>query len=73
MSEFFLCPTRGSLRFPGRKKQARLPTDQEGHRTKFYESYRKIAGDYDKEFIKRHDDDLTTTLIFVSRAHVEFS
>ena len=48
-----------------------MPTDQEGHRTKFYESYRKVAGEYDKEFIKRHDDDLTTTLIFMSRDHME--
>ena len=72
MSEFFCVQQERRLDFLS-KKQARLPTDQKGHRTKFYESYRKIAGEYDKEFIKRHDDDLTTTLIFVSRAHVELS
>lgn len=43
-----------------------MPTSKEGHRDQFYECYRKVAGEYDKEFLKKHDDDLTTTLIFVS-------
>jgi len=41
------------------------PSTQEHHRTKFYEIYRREAEDYDREFIKRYDEDLNTTLIFV--------
>ena len=35
-------------------------------KARFYEDYRKIAGEYDREFIKKYDEDLNTTLIFVS-------
>ena len=35
-------------------------------RSRFYEDYRKVAEEYDKEFNKRYDEDLNTTLIFVS-------
>ena len=35
-------------------------------RAHFYEIYRKEAEDHDKEFIKKYDEDLNTTLIFVS-------
>ena len=35
-------------------------------RSLFYEDYRKVAEEYDKEFMKRYDEDLNTTLIFVS-------
>jgi len=45
-------------------KQDSLPT-QEDYRTKFYEVYRREAEEYDREFIKRYDEDLNTTLIFV--------
>ena len=38
---------------------------QEDYRAKFYKHYRKEAEEFDKEFIKRHDEDLNTTLIFV--------
>jgi len=41
------------------------PPTQEGYRTKFYEVYRREAEEYDREFIKRYDEDLNTTLIFV--------
>ena len=34
-------------------------------RPRFYEGYRKLAEEYDKEFDKRYDEDLNTTLIFV--------
>ena len=37
-------------------------------RSRFYEDYRKVAEEYDKEFMKRYDEDLSTTLIFVSPA-----
>ena len=32
----------------------------------FYEDYRSVAEQYDKQFLKKHDEDLSTTLIFVS-------
>jgi len=41
------------------------PPTQEDYRTKFYEVYRREAEDYDRESIKRYDEDLNTTLIFV--------
>ena len=46
-------------------KQDELPAqgDLQAH---FYDHYRKVAEEYDKEFLKRHDEDLNTTLIFVS-------
>ena len=46
-------------------KQDAVPA-QEDHRARFYEDYRKVAEEYDKEFLKKHDEDLNTTLIFVS-------
>ena len=48
-------------------KHGVLPTN-EGHRVQFYDNYRKVAEEYDKEFVKQHDEDLNTTLIFVSLA-----
>ena len=42
------------------------PVDQEDHQARFYEAYRKVAEEYDKEFLKKYDEDLNTTLIFVS-------
>ena len=48
-----------------RKKQDPEPP-QEDLRAEFYAHYRKEAEEYDKEFVKKHDDDLNTTLIFVS-------
>ena len=39
---------------------------QEDHRARFYEDYRKVAEEYDRGFLKKRDDDLNTTLIFVS-------
>ena len=39
----------------------------EDPRSRFYEDYRNVAEEYDKEFMKRYDEDLNTTLIFVSR------
>lgn len=34
-------------------------------RVKFYDKYYKVAGEYDKVFMKKHEEDLNTTLIFV--------
>ena len=39
---------------------------QEDHQSRFYAEYRKVAEEYDKEFLKKYDEDLNTTLIFVS-------
>ena len=38
----------------------------EDFRARFYETYRQEAEEYDREFIKKYDEDLNTTLIFVS-------
>ena len=38
----------------------------EDYRARFYEKYRREAEDYDTEFIMKYDEDLDTTLIFVS-------
>ena len=35
-------------------------------RVKFYDKYHKVAEEYDKVFMKKHEEDLNTTLIFVS-------
>ena len=32
----------------------------------FYDHYREVTEEYDKEFLKKHDEDLNTTLVFVS-------
>lgn len=42
-----------------------MPPTKVDHRIKFYDRYRKEAEEYDKEFMKKHDEDLNTTLIFV--------
>ena len=44
------------------------PLTQEDYRARFYSDYRKVAEEYDKEFLKKYDEDLNTTLIFVSPA-----
>ena len=44
-----------------------MQPNQDDLRTQFYEHYRKEADDYDKEFMKKYDEDLNTTLIFVRR------
>jgi hypothetical protein len=53
------------LRRPHSQKQDVVPV-REDHQAKFYEDYRKVAEEYDKEFLKKHEEDLDTTLIFVS-------
>ena len=58
---------RALLKPPRNRKQDTLPI-QEDHRAQFFEDYRKEAEEYDREFIKKYDEDLNTTLIFVSLA-----
>ena len=53
----------GTLLFDRRQD---VPSAQEDHRAQFFENYRREAEEYDKEFIKKYDEDLNTTLIFVS-------
>ena len=43
-----------------------MPPVQEDHEAQFYKGYRTVAEEYDKEFVKKYDEDLNTTLIFVS-------
>ena len=43
-----------------------LPSTPDDIRSRFYEDYHQVAEEYDKEFNKRYDEDLNTTLIFVS-------
>ena len=56
------------LDLPQRQKQGPI-TQQDHLRTEFYKHYQREAADYDKEFMKKYDDDLNTTLIFVRLAH----
>ena len=43
-----------------------MRSSPEDIRFRFYEDYREVAEEYDEEFNKRYDEDLNTTLIFVS-------
>jgi len=52
-----------------RSQKKGLPPTAEDYRARFYEIYRQEAEDHDKEFIKKYDGDLNTTLIFVSLSH----
>lgn len=35
-------------------------------RIEFYDKFQRAADDYDRDFIKKYDEDMNTTLIFVS-------
>ena len=50
-----------------RKKEGPL-SRQEYLRVRFYKHYQREAEEYDREFMKKYDEDLNTTLIFVSLA-----
>ena len=65
MGRFLFSLTRVSLRLSLSPKRDALPI-QEDPQAEFYKNYRKVAEEYDKEFLKKHDEDLNTTLIFVS-------
>ena len=47
-------------------KENDITPAQEDLQARFYNEYHKVAEEYDKEFLKKYDDDLNTTLIFVS-------
>lgn len=38
---------------------------QDGREARFYDHYRKVSEEYDKDFLKKYGEDLDTTLIFV--------
>ena len=63
---YYYC--QSTVETPGSQKK-HLPPTVENYRTQFYETYRKEAKDYDEEFIKKYDQDLDTTLIFVCYAY----
>ena len=67
--KFFCARQWASLRSSCSPKHDIAPI-QEDNRARFYEDYRKVAEEYDKEFLKKHDEDLNTTLIFVSSTWV---
>ena len=64
MSKLRFVPTRTPLKTHSRKQD--VSSTPEDFRAQFFEHYRKEAEDYDKEFMKKYDEDLNTTLIFVS-------
>ena len=64
-SNFFRPTAQLLLRSWCSQKMEDFPT-QEDHQARFYEHYREVAERHDKEFLKKHDEDLNTTLIFVS-------
>ena len=37
-----------------------------GARVEFYDKFQREADEYDRDFMKKYDEDLNTTLIFVS-------
>ena len=57
--------SRKSTLKPSSSQEKISPLIVEELRGKFYKHYREEAGKHDKEFLKKHDEDLNTTLIFV--------
>ena len=55
------------LNSPQRRKEGLI--SQQDLRAEFYKHYQKEATEYDREFMKKYDDDLNTTLIFVRPPH----
>jgi hypothetical protein len=50
------------------RKQGVFTANRENHQAQFYKDYRRAAEEYDKEFLRKYNEDLNTTLIFVSTA-----
>ena len=65
MGKFPLVPDPSATKSARNSQQDAQPT-QENHRTRFFEHYQKEAEEYDREFLKKYNEDLNTTLIFVS-------
>ena len=49
-----------------RRRGDSLKFPREVLRARFYKNYRKVAEEYDKEFVKRYGADLNMTAMFVS-------
>jgi hypothetical protein len=62
----YLSRLASTLPNPSYSPEQDVTPTQDDYRTRFYDSYHKVAEEYDKEFLKKHDEDLNTTLIFVS-------
>ena len=52
------------------RKKVDPVSKQEHFRIEFYKRYQKEAEGYDKVFMKKYEDDLNNTLIFVSLGHL---
>ena len=70
-SKFFTL-TRVSLRLSCSQNQAPSTTNQDDHQAEFYKHYHEVAAKFDQEFLKKYNDDLDTTLIFVSSLYEGF-
>ena len=64
MGRFFSPSTKISMTTSHSQNQGTSQT-QDDHEARFYDSYRKVAEEYDKDFLKKYGEDLDTTLIFV--------
>ena len=49
-----------------------LPIKNDDARLDFYTMYKKEATEYDTDYVKKYDEDLNTTLIFVRRPMLLF-
>ena len=65
MGRVSFAPDWNIAKTPCNRKQDIL-SPQEDHRSEFYKHYRREAEEYDREFMEKYDEDLNTTLIFVS-------
>ena len=63
------CISSTTVIYLSHRKEKDWEFPQEDLRAQFYEHYHKEAEEYDKDFMKKHDEDLNTTLIFVGYAH----
>ena len=64
MGKFLSHLAKMSLTTSRSQKRDALST-QDGNEARFYDSYRKVAEEYDKDFLNKYGGDLDTTLIFV--------
>jgi hypothetical protein len=68
-------PTTGQVSFSHPRQKTWLTTSrsenpgplpsQVDYEAPFYANYRKVAEEYDKDYLKKYGEDLDTTLIFV--------
>jgi len=54
---------------PSSRNQEDQQSPHAALRAEFFEHYSKEAKEYDAEFMKKHDDDIGSTLIFVCPVH----